>query len=133
MSNNDSELIWEAYAKSLEEGWGKNLAMLGMGALAAHGALKNNSHKNPEAPSKPTQSHTQTSLNTPSMKSHMNDMNYMKAVGKTIKQSKWTEKYYVPVSNSGEPLLDLNSLNKLRKQFNKSQISQQQYRAASNQ
>ena len=129
---NDNQLIWEAYQTSLEEGWGKNLAMMGMGALMAHGAMKSNPAK-PEAPTKPEHSQVETKRKrSPDMEHAMNKMEYHKEMAKVLKKSNWTEKYYVPVDNSGKPLLDFNTLNKIRKKHNLSSVDENSFRAAQN-
>jgi len=129
---NDEQLIWEAYQTSLEEGWGKNLAMMGMGALMAHGAMKHNPAK-PEAPTKPQHSQVETKQKrSPAMEREMNKLEYHKEMAKTLNKSKWVEKYYVPVDNKGEPLLDFKTLNRLRKKHNLSNVDEQQFRAAQN-
>jgi hypothetical protein len=115
---NDNELIWEAYQTSIQEGWGKNLAMMGMGALLAHGALKHNTNK-PETKSTPQ--HSQVDIKNkanPIAKKGIEKLEYRKELAKTLKRSNWEEKYYIPIDNNGKPLLDLKTLNKIRQKHN---------------
>lgn len=126
---NDNQLIWEAYQTSIEEGWGKNLAMMGMGALMAHGAMKSNPSK-PEAPTKPVHSQVETKQKiSPHNQQNINEMNYHAEMAKTLNKSRWQEKYYVPVDNNGKPLLDFKTLNKLRKKHNLSIVDEDTFRA----
>ena len=127
---NDNEMIWEAYQNTLEEGWKKNLAMMGMGALMAHGAMKHNPAK-PETPVKPQHSQVETKhKRSPDMEREMNMLEYHKEMAKALNKSKWVEKYYVPVGNNGEPLLDFKTLNRIRKKHNLSTVDENQFRAA---
>lgn len=123
---NDNNLIWESYVNHLEEGWGKNLAMMGMGALATYGAMKDKPMQ-----TKPEQ-HTQThqSAVSKSSQQNKNKSDYRHALSKSTGQSKWTEVFYVPLDNKGTPLLNLKDLNNLRQKYNQSQISPETYQAA---
>jgi len=131
MQRSEFELLQEAYSKvtqynTVEEGWGKNLAMMGMGALAAYGGMKDKTN-----PSKP-ETHNKTTQSAVSKASQRNKdkSNYMHAVSKATGQSNWTEVFYVPLNKSGKPLLSLKDLNNLRKQYNQSEIDATTYQAA---
>jgi hypothetical protein len=127
---NDNQMIWEAYQNSLEEGWGKNLAMMGMGALLAHGAMKHNPAK-PEKHSKPEHTQVQSKQKrSPSLEHEMNKLEYHKEMSRVLKKTKWVEKYYVPIDNNGEPLLDFKTLNRIRKKHNLSTVEEKDFRAA---
>ena len=124
---NDNDLIWEAYTKQLEEGWGKNLAMMGVGALAAYGGMKHKSEPTPQ----PKHTQVQQSAISKQTQNNKNKSDYKHALSKSIGNSNWTEVFYVPLDkSSGKPLLSLKDLNSLRKSYNQSEISPETYQAA---
>lgn len=124
---NDNDLIWEAYTKQLEEGWGKNLAMMGVGALAAYGGMKHKSEPTPQ----PKHTQVQQSAISKQAQNNKNKSDYKHALSKSIGKSNWTEVFYVPLDkSSGKPLLSLKDLNSLRKSYNQSEISPETYQAA---
>jgi hypothetical protein len=124
MYKDDSDLIWEAYHSSLKEGWKSNLAMMGLGAVAATYPL---THK-PNHESKPK--HTQIRHSNEERLENRNILEYNKALAKVLKRGDWTEKYYVPVGKNGEPLIDFKTLSKLRKQYNMPEVTEQSFKAA---
>jgi hypothetical protein len=128
MQRSEFELLQEAYDKvnqseMVEEGLGKNLAMMGMGALAAYGAMKDKPQQ-----SKPQQTH-QNAMSK-QMKSSNDKSNYKHAIAKATGKSNWTEVFYVPLDNNGKPLLSLKDLNNIRKQYNQSPVEPATYQAA---
>lgn len=120
MSIKDSELIWEAYTDHLNEGWGKNLAMMGLAGLAAHGAMKHD-----VSATKPSPAATQSIG-----KSHKNnEFAFRHDVAKLTKMSNFVMKYNVPVDAKGNPALDLKTLNQLEQKHNLSITTPETYRA----
>lgn len=120
MSNKDAALIWEAYESSLEEGFGKTLGMLGVGALAAYGGLKAADQHKPEKLQKHTQeakpqSHNQSNK----FVSKSNDkMAYISAIARIAKTRKFDTKYGVPVGKDGKPLVNFLTLKRLQQDHN---------------